>query len=1370
MRISIIIAFILFASLAEAQNLSVVNIDSSNFPTMKAKFYASDASGNLQSPSTAELSVTEDGVLRKITNITCPQITASPYTLGLMFDTHGGLNIAKAAAQKFLGILPVPPSEAGITVMDGGAYIMQDLTQKKSRLITRLASLSTSSTTDLQTMFYGPKGGGVEFVSGRPNKKALILLTDLHCPQYNLDKIRLFADCNKEEISVYIVLINANDYYGYFREIADKTGGELFEHVNTAEQANSVFLKISNELGVIPPCEVTWESEGSCSAGIRKVSFSWNSETAEASYIIPHFKLAQLLTSPVSLFLLAKPIGIRFDTTITITALSSAFTITNISSSNSLYDISPKSFSLAQGETKTLTISYTPKDSSYIWTNFSVSTDRCTQSFYVSSSYPGALPGANVPSIKIISPNGAEIYQSGSDTIISWSGIPPTDTVMLTYSLDNGQSWNVITSQATGGSYIWHLPNQTSTLCLVKVTQFARSAGNFVIRCGGTGSSLDAASVVTDKSGNLYVTGAADGTTDFGGLTLTSNVGQQVFVAKYNSSGSLLWVRYLFTMIGGGHSKGNSISLDPTGNIFVVGNVGGGTAIFNNDTLKSSFGYIFTIKLFPDGTSDWIQAQVASASGSIADALGVANDESGNVYVCGFFGDSLRFGNILLTGYRYWDIFVTKFLPDGTVAWAHKAGDFNFDKGYSVAVDKGGFVYMTGSFENDVDFDGTKVANHGQDDIFIAKYNPDGSLAWVKGIGGTTNDEGRGITIDPSGFIVVTGQFSGTVDFGGKILTSKGNNDMFVAKYLPDGTLTWVTQAGGINSTLGNGINSDPSGNIYVAGTFNGNADFGTQTLTRVGSQDVFIAAYSSDGTFKWAKRAGSSNNNYHGDAVTSDDFGNVYCSGSAIKDGDFDGVPSPHIGAGYQNLFVWKLGSQTPLQSDQSDNVFSIIAPTFSFSANTIDMGQVEAGKEKDSLVKATICNTSTIPLHVLGLDVTGGDKTEFMIMSGAGDFTLVPGECRDVMFTFMPMMTGKMSATVTLRTASGDFKDTVKILGEGIAPQLQVISNVIDFGQVKIGDFKDTIITVAIQNIGSLPVNFSSTSQLGPDVKQFSLQFGDAPFTLQPNATQSVTLRFAPKYIGRTSGRIGFANNSPNSPAILSVFGQGLGGLVSIKDDSGYAGDHKNIPMILEKVPITSVQSEATNFSARITYDRTVLYPSSGSIQHGARFDTVSINGALPATPDASGTLALLPFTVMLGESTISPMNIVDFVWLDGSGQPADYDVETSSGTFHMLGICPAGGNRLYNPDGQVTMAHVTPNPSKGIIHIDIQTTEVGRTQLSIMNLLGEKVAAISDGELKPGAHSFEFNSAKLSAGSYFLLLQTPTVRRLERVDVEK
>jgi hypothetical protein len=83
---------------------------------------------------------------------------------------------------------------------------------------------------------------------------------------------------------------------------------------------------------------------------------------------------------------------------------------------------------------------------------------------------------------------------------------------------------------------------------------------------------------------------------------------------------------------------------------------------------------------------------------------------------------------------------------------------------------------------------------------------------------------------------------------------------------------------------------------------------------------------------------------------------------------------------------------------------------------------------------------------------------------------------------------------------------------------------------------------------------------------------------------------------------------------------------------------------------------------------------------------------------------------------------------------------------------------------------MAHISPNPANGIIRIDIQTTETGRTQLELLNLLGEKIAMISDGELKPGIHSFWFNTRNVAAATYFLRLTTPTVVRLQRIDIQK
>jgi hypothetical protein len=1384
MRILFPIALVLYiAASASAQNLSVFNLDASNFPTMKASFYAFDANGVQQNPSPNEITITEDGIQRTVTNVTCPpKKDPPPITLGIMVDTYSGISLAKEGAQNLINLLSIPPSEAGITMMDHGAFIVQDLTQKQSKLTTAIANLQPAPGVDLQTMFYAPNSGGVPFVSGKPNKKVLVLISDLHCPQYNLDKAKLFTDCAAQNISVYVVLLHTNDYSGYFKDITMNTGGMIFEEIHTSADLQKVMLDIGSRAQDIAPCEITWQSAYECSHNSeRKAVAIWNGSPSQFSYTISAGKLIFLSFSPDPLSFGGRQAGTSYTLPVTVTAVNSAFTVSSITSSDPGFDINPKSFSLAAGASKTLTVTFTPSDSSYSWTEFTAQTDLCAQTFSVTGGYPGVK--AKSGPLRLTVPNGGEIYPAGNDTLITWTGIPRTDSVKLDFSTDNGSSWSSITPFASGGRYLWHVPNRPSTKCLVRVTQYTGADASNVKTFGSDGqiSGTYISSIALDDSGNIYVGGEYDIQTDFGD-TLVTTPSEALFVAKYTANDSLLWFRLApNTADVYGYGECKDLALDHQGNVYITGEFTH-SIIFGGDTLMTkstsgSYGYDFYLARYhSDGSLGWVkqfgEAQLQYPYYA-AKSSGLCTDVSGNIYLTGYYSDTLTIGNIGLRGKpQQSNGFIAKYHADGSVEWANSFGGGNSqNQATAVALDSSGNVFVTGLFTAQASFGGIQPPYAGQSDVCIAKYNPNGSIAWVKTIEGPGVDEGNAIAITAAGEIVVTGKFSGTADFGGTTLTSVGDYDMFVAKYAQDGSFQWADHAGGydpfqkVGWNFGTAVSIDRLGYINVTGIFTNVANFGPIKLTTKGMvEDIFVAKYKDDGTIVWAKRARGSGL-CHPTDIISDPNGVIYTVGNVDSSGDFDSkfVKLPGQGA---TGYIWQIGGHKDLESDISDADFSIIAPTFSFAGTTIDMGQTETGKEKDSLVKATICNTGTAPLHVFGMDITGGDKTEFMIMSGAGDFTLALGECRDVMFTFMPMMTCKMSATVTLRTVIGNYPDTIKILGEGIAPMLSVMSDVIDFGQVKIGEYKDTTIIAAITNIGNLTLDFQSAFQLGPDKLQFTVQSGGAAFAILPTAYHKVTLRFAPHYIGRTSGRIAFPYNGASSPAILNVFGQGLGGLVSIKDDSGYAGDHKNIPILLEKVPASSVQSEATNFSARIAYDRSVLYPSSGIIQHGARFDTVNITGAI----GASETLAVLPFVAMLGESTTSPMNIVDFTWLDGSGNPADFDVETQSGTFHMLGICPAGGQRLYDPDGQISIAHVKPNPANGIIHIDIQTTETGRTQLSLMNILGQKISSISDGELKPGSHSFDFNTKDLSAGSYFLLLQTPTVRRLERVEVEK
>jgi hypothetical protein len=299
--------------------------------------------------------------------------------------------------------------------------------------------------------------------------------------------------------------------------------------------------------------------------------------------------------------------------------------------------------------------------------------------------------------------------------------------------------------------------------------------------------------VSTDTSGNVYLTGYfKSATITFGATTLTNAGYMNIFLAKYDATGTVLWA----TSAGGtAYADGHSISTDASGNVYVTG-------YFQSDTI--TFG---TITL-------------------------------PNTYI------------------GYADIFIAKYAPNGTVLWAKSAGGTSDDDVRSVATDASGNVFVTGYFRSStITFDTTILTNAGSfsySDIFIAKYDTTGTLLWATSAGGTGFDEGLGIATDASGNVYITGTFgSANITFATTTLINTGGSDFFIVKYAPNGTVLLAMSEGGASSDYGNSVCTDASGNVYVTGYFlSPIITLGTTTLTNAAnpanSMDFFIAKYGS--------------------------------------------------------------------------------------------------------------------------------------------------------------------------------------------------------------------------------------------------------------------------------------------------------------------------------------------------------------------------------------------------------------------------------------------------------------------------------------------------------------------------------------------
>lgn len=156
-----------------------------------------------------------------------------------------------------------------------------------------------------------------------------------------------------------------------------------------------------------------------------------------------------------------------------------------------------------------------------------------------------------------------------------------------------------------------------------------------------------------------------------------------------------------------------------------------------------------------------------------------------------------------------------------------------YDEARDVVIDSDGNVIVVGAFHDTVDFDpGPGIANLTaiDFDIYVAKYSPSGDLLWAKSVGGPFSDNARRIGVDGLDNIYFTGSLFGSLDFdpgsGESKLTSNGANDVFLAKWSADGDFLWAKSFGGRQSEFADGLAVDAVGNAYVAGSFPGTVDF----------------------------------------------------------------------------------------------------------------------------------------------------------------------------------------------------------------------------------------------------------------------------------------------------------------------------------------------------------------------------------------------------------------------------------------------------------------------------------------------------------------------------------------------------------------
>ncbi len=512
-------------------------------------------------------------------------------------------------------------------------------------------------------------------------------------------------------------------------------------------------------------------------------------------------------------------------------------------------------------------------------------------------------------------------------------------------------------------------------------------AFQWALKGGGAGSSTNSdigQAVTTDSQGNVIVTGIFESTALFGTTSLTSAGSNDIFIAKYDVNGNLIWA-----IKAGGTQLDwpKAICTDKNDNILITGMFSGTATFGTSTTLTANSTDIFIAKYNSSGILQWAKKEGGS---SVDRGLGIAADTSGNVIVTGDFSGSVTFGTTNLTSAGAADIFLVKYNAAGAMQWAKKAGNVVNDRATAVKTDIAGNIYITGSFGGTVSFGSTQLTATGgsnDTDIFTAKYDASGNVVWAKKGGSTSSvvEEGRGIALDNAQNVYITGLFGGTTAFDTQNIISAGSSDVFIVKYNNSGIVQWARGGGGTTEDEGAAVTTMPDGRVCITGFYKGSATFGNVALNAFGGAtdfDAFAVNYDSNGNQKWAKSFGRTGEGKATGIIT-DLYNRLYVTGFFRNNILFD---------------------QIQLTSQGSSDMF---------------LAQLNDFITIDTLASATYCAGQTIPIDFsTTLTFNASNNFTAWLSNASGSF---------VNAVNIGMLSGTLSGTIigalpdTLSTGSG-------------------------------------------------------------------------------------------------------------------------------------------------------------------------------------------------------------------------------------------------------------------------------------------------------------------------------------------------------------
>jgi hypothetical protein len=566
--------------------------------------------------------------------------------------------------------------------------------------------------------------------------------------------------------------------------------------------------------------------------------------------------------------------------------------------------------------------------------------------------------------------------------------------------------------------------------------------------------------------------------------------------------------------------------------------------------MKNTLIILTLLASFSIRAQTWQWAKTINANTS---PTGMCHDSNGNLFVVSTFsvGSSPTIiGSFTLStpGMQYC---IIKFDPNGNVTWVWSSSQLYIRK---IAIDGADNLLFTGSFSGTVTINNNTItaAPTVGTLVFTGKFDPSGTLLWLKSGGGTTGSLAYDVTADANGNCYVAGRYGGNLaTFGSFSLNAAPSvNNYFLVKYDASGNEQWLS--GSQNGYfLHNDLATDMNGNVFVSGQVSSTVNIGTYTLNSTGGTYCLIK-YNSVGQIQWHRTGAVATSLPY--CVRTHTNGNVYISGVFTLNSMVVGTTTltnngggDFFICGYDNNgnVLWaRSGGSTGAENARNHALYSGgIYVAFAFSSATMSLGAL-------TLSQPTTANTMAQDVMVLArYDYSGnvlsakvyegGDNSECGISIYNDCNLYMAGDLYSATATFSPFIlsnptysptNGGQALIVGKMNTEGVSSPTISVLGNtsvcqgntisfsltgastytasflGSTTQTALSSNMFSFNPVSNSTFivSGSIASLSCQGMTFMPIQINPTPSLNVAVKDYTICEGNsATFTVSGAST---------------------------------------------------------------------------------------------------------------------------------------------------------------------------------------------------------------------------------------------------------------------------